>query len=106
MIETLQAPEVVIDGDPACAPFMGHASDGFDSSAFDELAALEPASFWFRSRNELITWAARTYFPTATSVHEIGCGTGFVLSALRNVYPAAELSGSEPFVEGLRHARR
>lgn len=106
MIDALPAPEAVIDGIPAYAPSLGHGPDGFDAAAFDELAELEPSSFWFRSRNELIKWAARTYFPSASSIHEIGCGTGFVLSGLQEVYPTAQLSGSEPFIEGLRHARR
>lgn len=87
-------------------PSMSRGGDGFDASAFDGLAALEPHSFWFRGRNELIKWAARTYFPNARSFHEIGCGTGYVLSGVRDVYPDADLSGSELFAEGLVHARR
>lgn len=96
------ASEAVMDGIPP----LGRVGDGFDAAAFDGLAALEPHSFWFRGRNELITWAARTYFPRARSLHEIGCGTGYVLSGLRDVYPEAALSGSEFFEEGLVHARR
>jgi SAM-dependent methyltransferase len=99
-------PEAVIDGIPAFAPDLAYSAEGFDPDAFDALAALEPRSFWFRSRNELLKWAARRYFPTARSIHEIGCGTGFVLSGLRDVYPDAELSGSEILVSGLVHARR
>jgi SAM-dependent methyltransferase len=95
----------VIDGIPAYAPGLAERSDGFDPEAFAGLADLEAHSFWFRSRNALITWAARRYFPAATSVHEIGCGTGFVLQALRATYPHAGLSRSEILVEGLRIAR-
>ena len=96
---------VVIDGIPAFAPALAERSDGFDPEAFAGLAELEADNFWFRSRNALITWAARRYFPVASSIHEIGCGTGFVLQALRATYPDAQLSGSEILVEGLRIAR-
>ncbi len=99
-------PDTAIDGASSYAASPAGDMGGFDATAFDALAALEPTSFWFRSRNALIAWAARRYFPHARSLHEIGCGTGYVLSALREVYPHAELSGSELFAEGLVHARR
>jgi len=36
---------------------------------------------------------------------EVGCGTGFVLAALRAAFPSVELGGSELFEEGLEIAR-
>lgn len=36
---------------------------------------------------------------------EVGCGTGFVLAALRAAFPNIELAGSELFAEGLEIAR-
>jgi SAM-dependent methyltransferase len=100
------APPAIIDGIPSFAPALAYTEEGFDSSAFEALAALEPKNFWFRSRNRLLTWAAQRYFPAGGAIHEIGCGTGYVLTALREAYPDAELSGSEVSVEGLVHARR
>src|SRR5262249_5100894 len=71
---------------------------------FDELASLEAASFWFRARNELILWALRTYAPETRRFLEIGCGTGFVLGAVRAAHPDAELVGTEIFGRGLTFA--
>lgn len=73
---------------------------------FEELAELEPRSFWFRSRNQLLAWALRRYFPQARSLLEIGCGTGFVLSELHARYPRLDVAGAELFAEGLCVARR
>lgn len=81
-------------------------SDGFDPAAFEHLAALEESSFWFRSRNRLICWALQRYFPRARSVLEIGCGTGYVLSGVRQALPQARLVGSELHAEGLEYAQR
>ena len=103
---TSPMPQAVIDGIPSFAPALAYSDDAFDPSAFEALAALEPTNFWFRSRNELLTWAAKRYFSTAQQIHEIGCGTGYVLTALRAAFPDAELSGSEINVEGLAHARK
>ena len=68
------------------------------------MAQVEESSFWFRSRNQLILWALRTYFPSAQSFFEVGCGTGFVLSAVAAANPGIRLAGSEIFAEGLRFA--
>lgn len=72
---------------------------------FAELARMEPTSFWFRSRNHLIVSVLRRYFPHASSLFELGCGTGFVLAALRANDPRLRLTGAELYVEGLEIAR-
>jgi SAM-dependent methyltransferase len=78
--------------------------DGFDPAAFDRLASIEQASFWFRSRNRLIAWSVKEYFPRASSLLEIGCGTGFVLAGLEAAHPSLQLTGAELYAGGLRHA--
>jgi SAM-dependent methyltransferase len=78
--------------------------DGFDPRAFEHLAALEQASFWFRSRNRLIAWVVQEYFPQARSLLEIGCGTGFVLAGLHSALPQLRLAGAELHASGLAHA--
>jgi SAM-dependent methyltransferase len=78
---------------------------GFPEESFDHLPAQEDRSFWFRSRNRLIDWALRKYFPEARSFFELGCGTGVVLQALRARRPALALAGGEPFAAGLEVAR-
>jgi SAM-dependent methyltransferase len=82
------------------------AAEGFDAALFERLARAEPESFWFRARNRLIVSTLRRFFPDARSLLEVGCGTGFVLAALREAFPELRLVGSELFPEGLEIARR
>ena len=70
------------------------------------LAEREAGHWWFRSRNRILLWVLKKYVGSFENFLEVGCGTGFVLSAIRNSYPTAELHGSEYFEEGLTHARR
>ncbi len=79
---------------------------GFKPEAFERLAKLEGNHFWFRARNKNILWAIQKYFPNFESFMEIGCGTGFVLSAIATKYPSAVCIGSELFVDGLKHAAK
>ena len=78
---------------------------GFKTHYFKELSKLEEKNFWFCARNQLILWALRTYYPGLRSFLEIGCGTGFVISAVSKSFPGAKLSGSEYLEEGLTYAR-
>lgn len=94
-----------LEGYRLFAPQAAAATDGFESRFFDRLAETEPGSFWFRSRNALIVWAIRRYFPVARSVLEIGCGTGYVLAALREALPEASLTGTEILSHAFAHAR-
>jgi SAM-dependent methyltransferase len=94
------------DGIPRFAPELAESDEGFDPAAFKVLAALEEQSFWFRSRNRLITWALSTDFPTARNFLEVGCGTGYVLRGLSEAAPQLELTGSELHPAGLALARR
>jgi SAM-dependent methyltransferase len=84
---------------------MSGPHQGYDPTAFARMAELEPRSWWFRSRNRLIEQTVRAFFPRARSVLEIGCGTGYTLGALRSALPAADLTGTELFQEGLDVAR-
>ena len=79
---------------------------GFDKRSFELLPDIEARSFWFRSRNRLIVWALRRYFPDARSLLEVGCGTGFVLQGVREAFPQLELTGADLYEEGLDVARR
>src|SRR5918994_2471212 len=80
-------------------------SEPYDAALFEALAAVEADSFWFRARNRLIVSTLRRHFPAAGSLLELGCGTGFVLAALREAFPAWRLVGSELYEEGLAVAR-
>jgi trans-aconitate methyltransferase len=79
---------------------------GFKAHYFKELAELEADNFWFRARNKLILWALNKYSPQLKSFLEIGCGTGFVISAISERFPEARLLGSEYLEEGLVYARQ
>ena len=95
-----------INGFPAFAPALARGGAGYDPEHFDRLFALEAGHFWFRGRNRLIQWALRRYCAAARSFCEIGCGTGYVLSGVREALPGAALSASEVFAEGLPFAAR
>ncbi|MDR3416908.1 MAG: methyltransferase domain-containing protein [Nevskia sp.] len=92
---------VLVDGFDAYAPELAHGSDSFHQDHFAELCRLEHGSFWFRSRNQLILWALERYCPDFRSLLEVGCGTGYVLSAIAEKFPRATLNGSEILTVGL-----
>jgi SAM-dependent methyltransferase len=90
---------------PCLAPELDGKEMGFNPRMFATLARIEDGHFWFEGRNELIAWLARRYAPRARRVLEIGCGTGFVLQALRASCPSASIVGSELHSAGLAVAR-
>lgn len=95
-----------LDDLEAHAPEFAYSGGGFKSESFSELVRLEKDNFWFRARNKLILWALRTHKHDASNFLEVGCGTGFVLSAIARTSPEVELSGSEIFLAGLSHATK
>ncbi|MDS4042278.1 MAG: class I SAM-dependent methyltransferase [Candidatus Competibacter sp.] len=88
------------------APDLANGGGGYHAEFYPELTELEAGNFWFQSRNTLIVWVMRRYFPKPRRVLEIGCGTGFVLSALASAFPKSELTGSEIFSAGLSHTAK
>ena len=78
----------------------------YEAALFDRIAEAEPRSFWFRARNRLVISSLRRHFPGAASLLEVGCGTGFVLSAVHAAFPELRLVGCDVFSEGLAVARR
>ncbi|MDM0028697.1 class I SAM-dependent methyltransferase [Variovorax saccharolyticus] len=93
-----------IDGFIAWAPELAKNSEGFREESFEGLARVEAGNFWFRSRNSVILWALRKYFPGFQSLLEVGCGTGFVLSGIAQAFPGTRISGSEIYTAGLAFA--
>ncbi len=88
------------------APDLDEIDEGFEIESFAHLAKVENEHFWFVARNELVHWLVKRFAPSATRVIEIGCGTGFVLSALRSALPNATLAGGELHSAGLQFARK
>jgi len=95
---------VALRGILAWAPEMAAAGGGFKAEYFATLVRLEEGNFWFRARNALVGWALRKYFGEPSSLLEVGCGTGFVLSGIAQVSASTQLTGSEIFIDGLSFA--
>jgi len=93
-----------INGFLAFAPDLAYDNEGFPSDGFDRLFRLEESHFWFRSRNKLILWTLTKYFKNFSSFLEIGCGNGYVLSAVNKVFPNLKIFGSEVYQQGLKYA--
>lgn len=88
------------------APELAESNDGFEERYFAQLVKVEEGHFWFRSRNRLLTQMLRRFFPEARSFCEIGCGTGYVLSAIRRENPQLVLSGSDLLQNAFVHVRK
>jgi len=95
-----------VDGFLAWAPELAKHNDSFPEASFEGLARVEAGSFWFRSRNAIVQWALRKYFPSFDSLLEVGCGTGFVLSGIAKAFPHARICGSEIHTAGLSFAAK
>jgi SAM-dependent methyltransferase len=94
------------DGIPIFAPGLADTISGMDPALFGKLARWENNNYWFVPRNRLITGLLAHYFPAAQSFMELGCGSGFVLSAISQVKPWRRLVGSELHPSGLAIARK
>lgn len=95
-----------VDGFAAFAPALAAGGGGFRPEYFARLAALEARNFWFVARNRVILREVARHFPNLRSYLEIGCGTGYVLSAMQARFPGMEAAGSEIFSAGLAHAKQ
>jgi SAM-dependent methyltransferase len=94
------------DGFVQLAPDLDDVNEGFELTSFEELRRIEDGHFWFTARNRMIRWLVQRFAPKAQRALEIGCGTGYVLFALRDTLPGARLSASELHSAGLRYARQ
>lgn len=81
-------------------------SGGFPADAFEKLASQEDNYWWFRSRNKIISWTVSKFLSHPQNFLEIGCGTGYVMKAIRKIYPESKLYGDEYFENGLKLAKK
>jgi len=97
---------IVRNGVLAFAPQLAAQNDDFNPKFFQLMVEVEPWHFWFVSRNRILADVLRKRFAAPSHILEIGCGTGFVLSGLRSVFPQASLSASDIYTEGLSFAAK
>ena len=97
------APEVQSDIE-LWAPEKANSTQEYHPGHYETLAKAEEKNFWFSSRKKLLNKHIKAFFPALTSFLEIGCGTGLVLSSIRELYPKADIVGSELLIEGLYYA--
>ena len=94
-----------VSGFPAFAPEVTAELDHYPKDAYAKLYELEADSFWFRNRNKLILQTLAKNFPDASSLLEIGCGTGFVIAGIAAANPGLLLVGSDLHQEALNYAQ-
>lgn len=82
------------------------ASGGFQAHLFKDLFELEARNFWFKNRNRLLLHFMENFAKSSGRFVEIGCGTGFVISAIKRRFPNLEVFGTELFEEGLSFAKK
>jgi SAM-dependent methyltransferase len=87
---------------------MTQSSVPFPAQAFPYLASAESQHWWFRSRNQIILWSLKFKVGRSSMRNflEVGCGSGFVTSAIRKAFPTAIMEATEYFEEGLVIARQ
>ncbi|MEN1957572.1 class I SAM-dependent methyltransferase [Luteimonas changyuni] len=83
---------------------MSTRGGGFDTAYFPRLAALEAGNFWFRARNRLLLRLLDRHGGSVRDYLEVGCGTGFVLSAVAARFPGWQVTGSEYLPGSLQFA--
>lgn len=78
----------------------------FKEASHEALFELEGGSFWFRARNRLLLWVMETHVRCDDARYlELGCGTGFVLSAIERRFSTWSIVGSEALASGLDRTR-
>jgi SAM-dependent methyltransferase len=81
------------------------ADSFFSPEFFAQLALVEAGNWWFRARNQVLLMVLSKHIQRFDTFLEIGCGTGFVLQAIRKAFPDADIFGSEYYEEGLFYAK-
>ena len=94
-----------VDGFLLFSKELAESEGNIDPVHFKKVAEVEPKNFWYRSRNRLILWALKKYFPEIKSFFEIGCGSGYVLSGVESSMSHLSLYGSDLSIAGLNFAK-
>ena len=80
-----------------------HSKISYPEGGLSRFVDVEQRSFWFRHRNRCIV-AAISHYPPQGAIVDVGAGTGFVASGLRDA--GFEVIAVEPNVDGALIAHR
>jgi SAM-dependent methyltransferase len=81
------------------------AAIGYEAHDLRILAGLEERHFWFRARRRIIVDALQRWFRDARSYLEIGSGTGYVASGIREAFPEWRVAASDALAGGAGRLR-
>lgn len=85
------------------APALADENDDYNPELFSRYAVIASTHFWFRNRSRIILDVLQQSFPDARSLLEVGCGTGSVLSEIRQAFGHLSLSGCDLYPEALAY---
>ena len=80
-----------------------HSKISYPEGGLSRFVDVEQRSFWFRHRNRCIT-AAVSHYPPQGAIVDVGAGTGYVASGLRDA--GFEVIAVEPHIDGALIAHR
>jgi SAM-dependent methyltransferase len=94
------------EGFTSFAPHFAESNKGSPQGVHHYFDSRQERSFWFRGRRRIIQSLVARYCPSVDSFLEVGCGPGYVLAGLRQLFPEAKLVASEIYLHGLPYAAR
>jgi len=62
---------------------------------YEDMYRLERTHWWFRARRDILSGIIRQNVRPGGSILDVGCGTGFVLEALRDAYEVHGIDDAE-----------
>jgi SAM-dependent methyltransferase len=95
-----------IEGIPVLAPDVAEWTGEDAQYTYPALREAENRHFWFVSRAQLIAWAIRGYFPGATSLFDVGCGTGGVAATIGRLEPSLAIVAGDSQLRALGLAKQ
>jgi len=81
-------------------------ADVFDAAVFERIFGIEQKHFWHNGRKEIILAILKRHIPNLAECRmlEIGCGTGYVLSYLRQ--NGIDIEGADISIDGMKYCQK